>query len=960
MITLNNVDITSLVDITSIITNDTLDESLGSGAMVIPFSTRNTPYERFSEVNIDGLLYVVSEDTVKQIRKGTSPLYRHEISLIEPTKILQKRVIPNITVTQPKGDFTQYIFSIFKRTTTVNIDNDLTTLSLTQTSPSQNTSVVDGLTLKNLNEYEIYSNFTIRNSQINNAFLGTISAEADIEFTLFYGSTLIDTKTFRVNGKSLFGSDIIYQGGFLTKHTPATINQTLSVKARTLGGYSTSGSLTTDDIISVDEYVLKPSQKANVNNDKIMLDTVVDKILSFHPTFTLSSTTREGIAKYTSPEFTFQNYTVYDALKEVANYVGAIVYLGEDDFTTINFYFYDTILTDTIDFADQEQVEYVDDFADGLEINAANVIREDNALFTVKEPSQDTIDWLTVRSVNDERGSTFSDKETALLLQQPIYKIVNLKVKGLPFTMYTNGSSLTGAVNYPATQVWDITNYVFEQQRYNTFDTQAQTSTNIRGSFKNKSNTVYYAQGQNRVLGFGFQGARPPVWNPTLPPNFAIIEAILNTAAEVTGLEFQDEYLLATSPHALQFQVSYIPYSDVRLTTYKRKGDNIMYFNERDALNDMELLGKIAQENAERIGNKVTRYQGLTFNDRLILGSKQGDDVLVNYTISRTPTINKFTAEYAKGYANLSNYVGVDSQYRQYEVPSTSIVNRRDKLTTFLGLNISSTIPNPTHPSYITSLWFAPLWGNFLNTPTGIRPSYAKLSFTTSDGVKVVESNIDAYRMGKTLGLAVDMFDNYSAGIKKVEKVFVGIPDIKAQEDAIYVDGFGRADSVQLQFFSRGSLDTIAEGDNYPNNNLSINNVFRVFNRTYTVNKDARERYGFVWEIVFLDETLKVYDGFVKYNRLASELTPITVEYRLLDKGYIPTRDLDISRTRLITGSITHTQPQAYATLNVGSHASGQYEGLVITINQEPILVWQTTLLDVGDAITRYIYTEEL
>jgi hypothetical protein len=385
-----------------------------------------------------------------------------------------------------------------------------------------------------------------------------------------------------------------------------------------------------------------------------------------------------------------------------------------------------------------------------------------------------------------------------------------------------------------------------------------------------------------------------------------------------------------------------------------------MYFNERDALNDMELLGKIAQENAERIGNKVTRYQGLTFDDRLILGSKQGDDVLVNYTISRTPTINKFTAEYAKGYANLSNYVGVDSQYRQYEVPSTSIVNRRDKLTTFLGLNISSTIPNPTHPSYITSLWFAPLWGNFLNTPTGIRPSYAKLSFTTSDGVKVVESNIDAYRMGKTLGLAVDMFDNYSAGIKKVEKVFVGIPDIKAQEDAIYVDGFGKADSVQLQFFSRGSLDTIAEGDNYPNNNLSINNVFRVFNRTYTVNKDARERYGFVWEIVFLDETLKVYDGFVKYNRLASELTPITVEYRLLDKGYIPTRDLDISRTRLITGSITHTQPQAYATLNVGSHASGQYEGLVITINQEPILVWQTTLLDVGDAITRYIYTEEL
>jgi hypothetical protein len=303
MITLNNVDITSLVDITSIITNDTLDESLASGAMVIPFSTRNTPYERFSEVNIDGLLYVVSEDTVKQIRKGTSPLYRHEISLIEPTKILQKRVIPNITVTQPKGDYTQYVFSIFKTTNTPNVFNSLVTLSLAQTSPSQNTSVVDGLTLKNLNEYEIYSNFTIRNDQFNSALFSQTDAVADIEFTLFYGSTLIDTKTFRINGRSgLFGDDIIYQGGFLTKHTPATINQTLSVKARTLGKYNIDGAIV-DDKVRIDEYVLKPSQKANVNNEKIMLDTVVDKILSFHPTFTLSSTTRERIAEYTSPRY---------------------------------------------------------------------------------------------------------------------------------------------------------------------------------------------------------------------------------------------------------------------------------------------------------------------------------------------------------------------------------------------------------------------------------------------------------------------------------------------------------------------------------------------------------------------------------------------------------------------------------------------------------------------------------
>jgi hypothetical protein len=527
--------------------------------------------------------------------------------------------------------------------------------------------------------------------------------------------------------------------------------------------------------------------------------------------------------------------------------------------------------------------------------------------------------------------------------------------------MYADGDAKTGAVNFPATQVWDITDYVHEQQRYNTFDTQAQTSINIRGTFINKSNTVYYVQGQNRLLGFGFQGARPQGWNKTQAPNFAIIETILNTAAKDNpSLEFENEYLLTTSPHSLQFQVSYIPYSDVRLTLYKKKGNNVMYFNERDALNDMELLGKITQENAERIGNKVTRYQGITFEDRLTLGSRTGDNVLVNYTISRTPTINKFTAEYAKGYANISNYVGVDSMYRQYEVPIDTIVSRRDKLTTFLQLNISDSIPTPTHPAYMQNFIFRPLWGNFLNTPTGIRPTYAKLTFTTSDGNKVVESTIDAYRMGKTLGLAIDMYDNYSAGIKKLEKDFVTIGEIKVQEDSVYTDGFGRVDDVQLQFFSKGSLDTIAKGDNYPDNNIGISTLFRLFNHSYTVNKDARERYGFVWELAFLDGNLRVYDGFVKYNRIASGLTPITVEFRLLEKGYIPTRELDESRTILISGNIFHTQLQPYATLNIGSHASGEYEGLVITIDEQPILVWQTNLLDTGVQLLRYIYTEAI
>ena len=94
MVKLNNVDITSYVDITSIVTNDTLDESLASGAFTLPFvsstdiTNGDQPIPRFSQVDIDGLLFVVAEDTVTLVRRGTNKLYRHEVNLIEPTKML--------------------------------------------------------------------------------------------------------------------------------------------------------------------------------------------------------------------------------------------------------------------------------------------------------------------------------------------------------------------------------------------------------------------------------------------------------------------------------------------------------------------------------------------------------------------------------------------------------------------------------------------------------------------------------------------------------------------------------------------------------------------------------------------------------------------------------------------------------------------------------------------------------
>ena len=971
MITINAIDVTSLVDIGSVTFNDTLDESLASGSMVIPLHTKNTPYERFSQVNIDGMLFVIAEDNVRLLRKGSNKLYRHEISLIEPTKILQKRVLPNLTVTQPQGAIADYVFTT-NRVNPANftdggylVDNTQTTIPLIQTSESKDETILINRFLKNTNEYEIYIDYTIENRQEDTTGQGQItpSPDAEIEFEVYYGATKIgETKVVYIEGQPLrpfniFSptNPIVHFGGFKLDYTPSVIDQAITIKAKTLGSFI----LLTDDELYITSLSLTITQSETVD-DNLYLDDVVDKLLSFYPEFTLADATRAKIAKIQSPEFTFQNYTLYDALKEVANYATAIAYLGDQDFTTIHFYFYDQVYEQTFDFAEQQQVEYLDGLADGLELNAANVIRDENELYAIHEP--DTKGWLSVRSSTDERGEQVIDSQASIELQHPIYRAIKVLVRGLAFTMKDESNQ---DVNFAATEEWDITEYVVEQQKYNTFTSQA--NLNSRGNFQNKSNSLYYRQGDDKIYGLGYIGTLPPAWFLQTPPNYAIWEAILNKAAkENPTYTFTTDYLVNlnnVSIHDLQFQVKHIPYSDVRLTVYKQnnRGKNIVYFNEQAPLNDMELLGRIAQENAQRTGNKTIRYEGLTYNNRFALGSKRGDEVLVNYTISKTPKINKFVAEYAVGYANISDYVGINSQYRQFEVPTDTIVNRRDKLTQFFDLSAAQQPPAVLVPEYLetdNNNLFLSMFGNFQTTPGGIRPTYAKVILDEND---TVESTIDSFRMGHTLGLAINMYDNFSAGTKKVDQqIWDGTEnlDIKVQEDSRYTDLLGRFTQAEIQFWDESGSEALTASNNYPDNNTSPTNQYLDY--TYTVNKDARERWGFIWEIVFSGSTdglndVKIYDGFVKYNRLATELTPTPVEIRFLPKGYFPDRNVDITRTTRGTGTIQVETDKRYLTIQATA-PEGEYEGLVITLNEEAIFAIRSDEYDFGTQVTKYLY----
>jgi len=88
-------------------TTETLDESLDTGSFIIPFSTRDKPFDIFDTVVIEkdgGFVdsFVIAGDQVRLTSKSPS-VYEHKVSLVEYTKKLERYTISTAIFTQPGG-----------------------------------------------------------------------------------------------------------------------------------------------------------------------------------------------------------------------------------------------------------------------------------------------------------------------------------------------------------------------------------------------------------------------------------------------------------------------------------------------------------------------------------------------------------------------------------------------------------------------------------------------------------------------------------------------------------------------------------------------------------------------------------------------------------------------------------------------------------------------------------------
>ena len=869
-------DISDYIDESSIVYSDNIDETRAHGGFTIPFIKPNVltgldmskPLPRLTPfvIIIDDVYtyWKLAEDRVEKVRKGDNPLYSHEVSLIEPTVDLENRPMPDMTVTQPQGILNNYIYDINiladeetipvqawagnYETTGVPVANTLKTLAFdygTSTDPT----VIEDNVLKEIREYDIQLNYEIYNVQVV-----YISPEATMELGIYANDVLIsDIYTIDMLSASLkviiFGDNqtipYVLNDRQVLKYTPTSVNEVITIKARTLGLFETNEPII-EDTLWITKMGFNILTYEENTTSKTTLDEVVDKILLIqksapldYPTqeFTLAETTRTRLSTIPSPEFKFSGYTMFDDLNEVASYVGAIVYIGESDFTTIHFYFYDDVSVESgIDYLEEEQNVYLNDYVTAFEINAQNVINEDNIRYVAIEPSE--TGWLSIRT-DDIKEIT--DDNAVLQTSKPFYKNNKLLAKGLAFTMYDSGDN---PVTFASTLEWDISNFVVEQTKWNALENQGEE---VRtGLERNKGNTVYYTQGQKMLKGLGYNDViLAPEWTPTLSANFAIVEAILCQAAlENPTYHFADNYKPTISLFDMLFRIYYMPYSNARVMVYRDDAATLnqasKYFNEQASINDMKSLGDITKRQVNLKGNAVSTYRGFTTNiyNLLNLGMKNDrGEVLTSYEVAMSPKIREFVLHYSKDNPNISAYKGTPSAYRQYQIPSSDLVFRKDKYSEFVYF--SETDEATVYTIYDTDQILA----NFKPIPTGEKLTYAVVEFDYTGGgyTETVEATVDTLSFGNTSALVIEMQDNYSAGFKQVAD-----GTIIRNSATPYGDDFGNVENIKITTFTTKLTDS----DNYPDNDTATTTGFES-QLELVVKKDAREIWGVTKELVF-------------------------------------------------------------------------------------------------------------
>jgi len=740
-----------------------LDEQLDSGCIVIK-QVKEDLFEPFTEVVIkmnddEPIVMDVMNDISEELPVG-SGRYNHNVGLIEQTKRLERFICRSLTFQNTLG-----------RTYT---DNAVQATPTIERSGRVNIFVQETPTTY-VTPLEAYNKFTvIKASQIVGISLVADGGIDRIDNNSFLSVQYNSQEIVRLDyfkDNSAFKQDVeleLQSGSYRIQYN---INVVRDYGAGDVGLGSVQ--IVYELQAVQNQQPLPPYTVKDVIDRVLLLGTTTNR--GETPLYELDPEQADWLAGIKAPEFSFTQNTLREQLNQIGGFIHAMPRLvgnkihydryGSGTYSTIkNKPYGRKTLTRDI----ENDFISLDSTVDNL------VCVTDYAQGTARDPGGDN-GFTTPRT--ESVYVRLSADNIMIPTQYPIYQVTRLVWKS------------------PENKEYILTPYVFEDAEYLQLSSYA-------GSYPTaKAWALHFKQGEKNIDGLGFK-------NPNAVTDafkeFAI-ENIIHAAMGDTSFNVNDNNITE-----LLFKVEYIPIFSARVQHSKPYiGDmvfpSVRIYNQANNIVETRYYGENLKGTAARYGNTDMTYSYILHNmsDIPRVGELYDDEYYIARVTSEImPFFVKCEVGLSKDFNRLSQYIGISSARRYYEVSEKQAYRSDLKYTDYIVVGDQLDVVKST---LIKNEGWNAIASTFVSLGLGSKSvSLVKaISYNEVDSALKPQAEVGlpvvSVALGNTMLFHFEYEDNFSAGMNAAKQASGDVSGTFTQA-VPYVDYYGRFDYLELQF----------------------------------------------------------------------------------------------------------------------------------------------------------------
>lgn len=806
-------------------TADLLDEQLDEAYLTMVLC-KEEHFDMLSRVQIDARTknaygqitseksfnYVIANDRSVLTIKDKK-LYKHEIYLIEETKLLEGLVGDSIVFTNALGNL--YLENKIPVQYVVDFDNGI---SATVKTPNYYTPEKVG---------ENY-NFLSAN-QVFDYEEGPYIGEYNFTTTIYYEGEQIFTTEDRDDIFSVVLEQGTYKAEYQVRFSSSTGNRRATIHF--------------DINAASNRYPLKKWTITDVVQRT--LDLIEPHLDGYPNRFTFNEEQAEEYKNVIAPEFAFTKENLRERLQQIGGFIHAeprlrngVIYFdkyGMNDYADM----YKTPYTGKMVCQD------INHYATNLDSSVDNLVSQLSwAKGVIMEPFAGGYRSVRTESMNVR----ITDENMLIQTIFPVYQVEKLTCA------YIKDGKLTTC---------DITPYVFESVDYNSnlssYSVTYPTS---------KAYGVYYTQGERNIRGLNFKV--PDAISSALQ-KYAIINILEAASGENFGWFDKIDY------PTLMFQITYIPIFSTRVTQTKQYIVGMQHpfalpYNQGANMIETSYYGENMKGLIARLGNveKTLTYMVYNLNRIPKAGQLFDDEYYISAVFTEfMPSYIKVQLTLSKDFNRLSQYINVPSYKRFYEVSERQAFRRETLYTDYLVIgneveDDGQALIDDHFLEYIK------------HTLTQTAPEDSKITFAQTISVNKnneMVGNVCVFpvlgtAMGTTMNFSFSAEDNYSAGPQSVEhNVKSGNDEVTGywQQYVPYCDYYGRIYYLDLLFGQKFSpsnkLDAALGLPKLPGGTYQGINIISTRQNSLLYRKDSREIMNFTYQASFVTNRKNIVIG---------------------------------------------------------------------------------------------------